>query len=301
MPEPILPPPDEWAALVPPRGSITWRRAADSRSFLGAGYALLLQVAHPVIGAGVADHSDFQRDPWGRLLRTLDFVNVMVFGGPKAAGEMGRRIRSFHKPINGTLPTGERYNAFEPDAYAWVHATLAEAIIASHARFGRPFRPDQAERFWQEWRRMGRLLGVRDRDLPEDWAGFRAYVDETITMRLQHTQSVDDVLAALGRPAGPPIRGLGGAAWPAVGIPASHVIRLATAGLMAPELRERLDLTWTARQQLELRAIGRTLRSATPLLPARLRNVGPSYLRWRRIPIARGDVANPARLTRRAA
>ena len=68
----------------------------------------------------------------------------------------------------------------EPEAYAWVHATLAVSIVASHNRFGRPFTAEQTQRFWSEWRGLGRLLGIRERDLPASWGGFLAYVDEII-------------------------------------------------------------------------------------------------------------------------
>ncbi|HET7296988.1 MAG TPA: oxygenase MpaB family protein, partial [Gemmatimonadales bacterium] len=94
-----MPPASEWRSLTPHEGTITWRRAGDVRVLLAAGYALLLQVSHPTVGAGVSEHSDFQSDPWGRLLRTLDYSCTMVYAGPAAAGEMGARIRSFHKQI----------------------------------------------------------------------------------------------------------------------------------------------------------------------------------------------------------
>ena len=81
--DPVLPPVEEAVALVPPRGSITWRLAGDARLMLGAGYALLLQVSHPVVGAGVSEHSNFREDPWGRLVRTLDYSNTMVYGEPE--------------------------------------------------------------------------------------------------------------------------------------------------------------------------------------------------------------------------
>ena len=134
--EPILPPREEWARLAIKPGSITWRHAADARAFTAAGTTLLLQVAHPTVGAGVSDFSNFRADPWGRLFRTLDFTTVLVYGGPEAAAEMGARIRGFHKPIKGKLPDGTPYHSLEPEAYAWVHATLAEAIIRAHERFG---------------------------------------------------------------------------------------------------------------------------------------------------------------------
>jgi uncharacterized protein (DUF2236 family) len=107
----IMPLASDWRFLTPDPGTITWARAGDARLLVAAGYALLLQVSHPTVGAGVSEHSQFQSDPWGRLLRTLDYTYTMVYGGPQAAGEMGRRIRSFHKQISGRTPDGQRYHA----------------------------------------------------------------------------------------------------------------------------------------------------------------------------------------------
>ena len=257
-----------------------------------AGYALLLQVAHPTVGAGVSEHSQFRLDPWGRLLRTLDYSCTMVFAGPQAAGEMGRRIRSFHKQIHGRRADGQRYHALEPEAYAWVHATLAEGIVRAHERFGRPFTDEQCEGLWSEWRSLGRLLGIRERDLPSDWSGFRDYFEEMVGGRLEHTAAVDEVLEAMARPAPPALGALRGLGWAPLRVPLSHGLLLATTGLLPPELRRRFQVRWTWRSDLELRALGASLRAMTPLMPSWLRNTGPGYLRWREEAIARGEVAS---------
>jgi uncharacterized protein (DUF2236 family) len=105
--EPLLPPREEATELIPPRGGITRRIAGDARLFGASGYALLLQVAHPTVGAGVTQHSDFKADPWGRLLRTLDYTSSLVYGGPELAWRMGRRVREMHGRIRGVRPDGE--------------------------------------------------------------------------------------------------------------------------------------------------------------------------------------------------
>jgi uncharacterized protein (DUF2236 family) len=293
-----MPPAADWPLLAPHPGTITWRRAGDVRVLIAAGYALLLQVAHPTVAAGVSEHSRFQRDPWGRLLRTLDYTCTMVYGGPQAAGEMGRRIRAFHRQIKGVRPDGQRYSALEPVAYAWVHATLADAIVRAHARFGRPFSDEQRELFWSEWRALGPLLGIRAGELPGDWAGFRDYVDEMVERQLEHTSAVDDVLAALAQPAPPALPALVRPAWSVARPQLGRVVGLATVGLLAPLLRSRFALRWTRANELELRALGAALHATTPLMPAWLRNTGPGYLRWRTKEIARGDVASTASLAR---
>jgi uncharacterized protein (DUF2236 family) len=295
MSPPIMPPVSDWPSLAPHPGTITWRRAGDARVLIAAGYALLLQVAHPTVGAGVSEHSQFQRNPWGRLLRTLDYTYTMGFGGPQAAGEMGRRIRAFHTQIKGTAPDGRHYHALEPTAYAWVHATLAEAIVLAHERFGRRFTGAQRERFWSEWRALGSLLGIRERDLPVGWQGFRAYVDEMVEDQLEHTTAVDEVLHGLARPAPPELAAPLGVIWGVVpGPQLGHLMTLATVGLAPPVLRRRLGLRWTRASELELGVLARALSAATPLMPAALRNTGPGYLRWRAQAIARGDVASAA-------
>ncbi len=283
----IMPPAGDWPSLAPHPGTITWRCAGDARLLIAAGYALLLQVSHPTVGAGVSEHSRFRNDPWGRLLRTLDYTYTMVYGGPQAAGEMGRRIRSFHKQIYGCRPDGQRYRALETEAYTWVHATLAEAIFAGHERFGRPFTHDQRQRFWTEWRSLGRLLGIRYRDLPAEWLGFRVYVEEMIDARLQHTESVDDVLEALTRPTPPALGVLRGPGWATVRPQLGHVLGLATVGLLPATLRRRFGVRWTLANEVELSVLGAALRTATPFMPSWLSNTGPGYLRWRHDAIAR--------------
>lgn len=252
----------------------------------------MLQVAHPVVGAGVAEHSNFLADPWGRLLRTLDFTTAMVFGGPDLAWKTGCRVREMHKQIKGVLPNGESYHSLEPEPYAWVHATLADSIVRSHVRFVGPFPDDDLETFWAEWRNVGRLVGVRDRDLPERWSEFPAYFNRTVNERLEPTQSVSDVLEALHAPPPPEIRGVTDPVWRAVRIPAARGGHLGTVGLMPPELRAKLGLEWSRAEQLELRAVGAATRAAGPLLPPPVKSFGPSYLRWRREALERGDVAS---------
>jgi uncharacterized protein (DUF2236 family) len=295
-PRSLLPPPAEWPALTPHPATITWQRASDARVSLAAGYALLLQVSHPTVGAGVSEHSQFRLDPWGRLLRTLDYTYTMVYGGPQAAGEMGRRIRGFHKHIRGVTPDGRPYHALEPAAYAWVHATLAEAIVRAHARFGMPFSLDQREDFWAQWRALGRLLGIRERDLPPDWSGFADYVQETIAGTLEHTPAVEDVLDALARPSAPALPLLREPLWALARLPLGHVLQLATVGLLAPSLRRRFGVGWSRAQESQLRALAAALRSATPIMPAWLRNTSAGYLSYRSQAIARGEVAAPGRL-----
>jgi uncharacterized protein (DUF2236 family) len=92
---------------------------------------------------------------------------------------------------------------------------------------------------------------------------------------------VGEVLEALARPAPPELAAYYRPLWPLVRMPLAHLVMLATAGLLTPELRRRLGVPWGRREELELRVLSRTLRAATPLMPASMLCTGPEYLRWR--------------------
>ena len=244
-----------------------------------------------MVSAGVAEHSNFQEDPYGRLLRTLDYVNVSVFGSDDAAAEMGRRTREMHKRIKGVMPDGTRYHSLEPGAFAWVHATLVHSILEVAARFGRP--PTAAERdtVYADWRELGRHIGVRDRDLPETHAEFTEYVRHMERDVLEDTESVRTVLRTLRSPKAPPLPLMTDGVWRAARWPAARAARLSTIGLLGPVVRERLGLPWTRVDQLQFDALAASQRAAGPLLPRTARNFGPAYLGWRRETLLRQGFA----------
>jgi uncharacterized protein (DUF2236 family) len=276
-----LPSTAELAELVPSPGSAVWRIAGDARLLAGAGAALVLQVAHPTVAAGVRDYSNFAADPWGRLLRTLDFTNALVFGGPDPAGAAGRRVWRLHGRIAGTGPDGRPYRAREPEAYAWVHASLADSIVASHERFVAPLGRAEVECFWAEWRRLGRVVGIAGDELPGSWDGFAGYRERMIAERLADNDVVREVIAALRAPAAPPLPALARPAWRVARIPISRLFALATVGLLPPPLRDRLEVCWGRAEALELGALAAASRAVTPLLPDSLRDFGSTYRRLR--------------------
>ncbi len=289
MPAGLFPTDDELPDLVVGPESLTWQFGSDVRLFATMLYPLLLQVAHPTVDAGVRDFSDFERRPWNRLTGTLDYLLVLHYGGHDAAS-MGRRLRAVHKSFKGVKPDGERYHALEPSAYAWVHATLLDAYVSGHAHVGRPMRREQVERFYREYRGLGRLVGVRDGDLPSDWSGFRRYFDDVVAHELRHTESVDRVLRAVRTAALPEVPLLADIAWRAIRIPARRGLYVCSIGLLSPDLRARLGISWSKREELEFRAVGAASRSLTPFMPPGLKVSGPAQLRWRRRAIASGPL-----------
>lgn len=283
----VFPPDTELEQIVVGPDSVTWRTTSDARLYAVMLYPLLLQVAHPTVGAGVRDYSDFERRPWNRLIRTIDYVTMLVYGGADA-GPAGRRLRDIHKQFKGVREDGQRYHALEPDAYAWVHGTLIDTYVRGHEQFGRPMTPDEVNRFYREYRRLGRLIGVRERDLPETWPEFREYFDEMTSAELVRTESVRRVLGSIGE-APPPVP-IPSAIWRALQLPMSRMLWLGGVGLLSPEMRERFEIPWSRRDEREYRAFGRVSRGLEPVMPERLRIMGPAQLRMRRRAIARGPL-----------
>jgi uncharacterized protein (DUF2236 family) len=286
----VLPTLEEARDLVPRRGGHVWRLAGDVRGLSTAGYAVVLQVAHPTVGAGVAQYSGFLDDPWGRLRRTLDYVHGSIYGGCEMAWQIGRRVHGMHRAIKGVRPDGEQYHALEPRAYAWVHATLASAMVDGAATFGEPLQGAEHEDFWQEWVRLGRLIGVRPSDLPERWADFRDYFDAMVDEDLADNQTVHLVLDSLQRPA-PPAEQIPPAVWRVLRRPLAAQLRLTTVGMLGPRVRDKLNLDWTRRDEAAFRSYAALSRASTPVIRGPLADVGQHHVRWRSKQLARGDVA----------
>jgi uncharacterized protein (DUF2236 family) len=268
--------------------SVCWHTVSDPRLYLGMLYPLLLQVAHPTVDAGVRDFSDFERRPWQRLLRTLDYVSLLVYGGEQAI-VAGRRLRALHARFRGMRDDGVPYHALEPHAYAWVHATLLQSVVSGHRRFGQPMRGEQLERFYDEYRGLGALVGVDPHELPDSWQGFNDYFAEVSRSQLGPTDSVRRVLSAVEL--APPPAPIPGPVWALLRMPARRALWLGGVGQLSPQLRGRLEIDWSGRDQRELTVLGHLTRSGTPLMPSPLRVTGPAQLRLRQRAIADGPLA----------
>lgn len=297
----VLPQPQEYASLVPTPGSPVWRAFNDVRLLSTSGYATLLQVAHPTVGHGVHQYSSFTKDPWGRLLRTLDYVHGTVYGGPQLAGSIGKRVREMHTTIKGTRPDGSSYHAMEPDAFAWVHATLAAAVVKGYRVFATPLTGAQKEDFWAEWLRVGRLVGVRGRDLPARWADFGSYFDSVVRDVLEWTPAVPEVLETLAHAGPPALPRMPRPVWNVVRAPMALQLRVTTVGLLPLEARRKLGLSLTARERAIFSSMAAVSRSSGPVIRGSLAEFGPWYVRWRAAALARGDVASGTATARPAA
>ena len=144
------------------RGSIAWRVHGDVTTMMVGGVAaLLLQMLHPAVLAGVWDHSDFRRDMHGRLRRTARFVALTTYGGREEAEAAIARVRAIHEHVRGTLSDGSPYAANDPALLAWVHVTEATSFLDAWIRYGEPHMSaaDQ-DRYFAEMAEVAEQLGA---------------------------------------------------------------------------------------------------------------------------------------------
>ena len=252
-----------------------WRVGRELALMLGGGRALLLQIAHPLVAAGVAGHSGFREDPWKRLEGTMNAVWAVVFGSRSQADRAAARVRAMHRQVNGTLaepmgafPAGTPYSALDPGLLLWVHATLVDSALLVHSQWVRPLSEAEQRAYYEDMKTCARLFGVPAEVMPATLANFRDYVSQMLDgSEIWVTDTAREIARSV---LNPPL--------PIVLRPAMEVVKLVTAGLMPPRLRREYDLAWDPLRAAALRGSREwTRRIAMPLLPRRLRTVPAGY------------------------
>jgi len=153
--------------------SSAWRVHGDAAMLIGGLRALLLQSLHPPTMAGVADHSDYLDDPWGRLHRTGRFISATTFGNTKTAEQNIAIVRAIHARVTGATPSGEPYSANDPHLLAWVHITEVDSFLRAYQLYGEHRLTDaECDRYVAEMTAVGHRLGAEN--LPTTTAALAA-------------------------------------------------------------------------------------------------------------------------------
>jgi uncharacterized protein (DUF2236 family) len=254
---------------------------------LGAGpRALLLQLAHPHVAAGVADHSDFLADPWARLNGTLRSYLTIVYGTMAGARAEIRRLNGLHRTI-----TGPTYDARDPELALWVHATLVDSTIVVADRWLEPLSRDRRARYYAETIPIGRAFGIPSGLLPADLGAFESYVAEALAPDGPVTVGPlarDLADAVLHPPLGPVAPALVAPAFAA--LPAwTYAWSLWPAvGLLPPVVRDGYGLAWGPLERAVSAWLVTAWRAWRPILPATFRQMPQATAADRRV---RGDDA----------
>jgi uncharacterized protein (DUF2236 family) len=241
------------------------RRIHGERVLLAGGQrSLVMQLAHPLVAAAVADHSDFPANALDRLDRTMDLTLSLVHGSPKKADQAAAHIRSVHRRITGVAETGggkRPYRAGDPKLLLWVHATVVDTTMLVYRHFVGSLSAREQQTYYEAMKEPARLLGVPDRVLPPDLSSFRRYMRGMIDgPELQATDAGRSLVASVLRP---PVR--------LALRPATEAGRLVTLALLPDRIRELFGLEARAPTRLTLAITSRVSRALLPLLPASVR------------------------------
>jgi uncharacterized protein (DUF2236 family) len=158
-------------------GSMSWEINGDIASVvLGGIGAIVMEILHPSVMAGVQDLSGYADDPHRRGRTTFGYVVTTTFANTTAATRLVNAVRRAHGQVNGTRPDGVAYRALDPELIGWVHTCIPWAVMTAYHRYHRPLGDDERDRYLREQAVIGRMGGAGD--IPETYAELREYVDE---------------------------------------------------------------------------------------------------------------------------
>jgi uncharacterized protein (DUF2236 family) len=234
--------------------------------------ALLMQATHPVAFAGFFAHTGALDEPYERLNRTAQVLDTIVFGPSAEADRMTRRVRAMHRRVRGELsepagrwPAATPYAADDPALLLWILATLVDSALLVYGRYVRPLSAEERDAYWQEYKLIGRLFGLRDDQMPDSIADLDTYVRDMVEGDALHVSdeareiAVQIVLR-------PPV--------PLVARPLLELANFVTVGLLPQRLRRMYDFSWDPVRGIALHAGAQyTRRLLVPFLPSFLRHV----------------------------
>lgn len=232
------------------------------------GRALLMQLAHPKVAAGVAEHSRFQEDPFGRLHRTMSTMWSIIFDRRAEACAALERVEKVHQRVRGRVSqnepacAGESYQALDQELLLWVHATLIDTAMVAYDCFVAPMDERDKIIYYDDCKELARLFGIEERIIPAGLAEFAQYMS---VMLDSEAIAVGPTAKALGRDV------LYARPW--IFKAAGPLFRLVTAGLLPEKLRAGYDLSWSDRKQKRFLRFAAAVRALRPWMPALIRVV----------------------------
>lgn len=235
--------------------------AGEAALLAGGARAILLQVANPAVGRGVAEHSDFANRPLDRLTATLTYVYTVVYGTPEELAFVRRKVNAAHALVHDGGSGSPSYDAYDPELQLWVAATLYDTAVTLFERIFGPLPDATAEQVYREYAALGTALQMPAGLWPADRTEFQRYFsDQLARLRVDEaTRRIADQL-------------LEARALPFLLRPVMAPVRLVTAGLLDERLRREFRLPWGPRRQRRYDLLMGTLSAVVPRLPRGLRH-----------------------------
>jgi len=243
--------------------SLVWRVHRERALLLSAPAVVLMQLAHPLVAAAIAEHTNRERSVVERAGATIGLNLAVIFGDHNQAERAAMHVRDLHTAIRGkllaavgTFPAGSSYRADDPELLRWGHATIVWAGLEAYERFVGSLRPADQDQYVAEMRFFGQAFGADEASLPSTRDGLRAYVFNVL----------DDALAIgeLGQREAREILWPGGT----FGERASgRVLRVVSAGLLPDTVRRGFALPWSTGRRAAFSSVAAMTRAAVRTMP----------------------------------
>jgi uncharacterized protein (DUF2236 family) len=245
-----------------------WAVNRERILLLAGGRALLMQLAHPKVAAGVAEHSRFQDDPLGRLYRTMSIMWSIIFDHATQARAALRQVEMVHRRVQGVVAVdepahaGEVYNAMDQTLLLWVHATLIDSAIAGYDLLVAPLSASERRGYYDDSKKLAALFGIQEEIIPPSIEAFDAYIRRSlasgeIVAGDKAKRLAQDILYPS----------------PWVLRPAAPIFRLVTAGLLPETLRQAYGLAWNLQREKRFFRVASAIRQLLPFVPQIVRIV----------------------------
>ncbi len=260
------------ASAYPPSQEVAKKVNSEVVLLLGWGRAILLQLAHPLVASGVADHSSFNAAPRVRLRRlreTIEAMLALTFGTPEEVDRASRAINAIHDRVQGKLkesagniPAGTRYSAHDPKLLSWVHATLLDSLLLTYELYVGPLSPAEKNRYCKEARSIEPLLGIPPGSLPGNLEELHEYLDQQLASgEIVVTETARAIARDVVSPA---------TLW--VVRPLIWLLGLPAIGLLPPTIRKAYGYRWTQWHRIVLRVSSAVVRTLLPLISSTFRH-----------------------------
>ena len=244
-------------------GSMAWRIDGEVLVLAGGTCALLMQLAHPAVAAGVDQHSDFRADPFARLRRTLSASYAVAFGSAPRAEAAIRRVNAIHAAVRGHIPeSGAGYHATDPALLLWVHATLVDTALRVYGRYVAPLTPEEEQAYHAEARQVAIRMGIPEAGVPPTLVELRA---EMTRMMADGTVRVDATARSLAPHVRYPKRFPPRAVW--------DMAHLISDSVLPEPIRRGYGIPWSPAREAGMQRAAGISRRVVPLVPTILRRV----------------------------
>jgi len=247
--------------------SVVRRLNGERLVLLAWSRAILLQLAHPLVAAGVADHSTFREGPVTaarRLHHTVQSMLALTFGDERAQEATLQLIRQIHTRVNGTLrervgifPAGTRYSAEDPALVEWVHLTLLDSVVRAYELLVEPLDAQARDAYCREAAPVAVALAARESEVPLTWADAEAAM--AAVLRSGTLTVGRDAQALAAAVLTPPLA--------VVTAPIASVNRLVTAGWLPPDIRAQYGLAWSESRARRCDRVVRLIRATRRVTP----------------------------------